>query len=62
MRLLLVEDDGDVAETLTAYLERQGFVVDRAGKHWQLPKTPSSITTSTSSCSTACCPMATGCR
>lgn len=30
MRLLLVEDDGDVAETLTAYLERQGFVVDRA--------------------------------
>lgn len=30
MRLLLVEDDGDVAETLAAYLERQGFVVDRA--------------------------------
>jgi DNA-binding response OmpR family regulator len=30
MRLLLVEDDADVAETLTAYLEREGFVVDRA--------------------------------
>ena len=30
MRLLLVEDEADLAETLTAYLERQGFVVDRA--------------------------------
>ena len=30
MRLLLVEDDADIAETLVAYLERQGFVVDRA--------------------------------
>lgn len=30
MRLLLVEDDADVADTLATYLERQGFVVDRA--------------------------------
>jgi two-component system, OmpR family, response regulator len=30
MRLLLVEDDEDVAETLVAYLEKQGFVVDVA--------------------------------
>jgi DNA-binding response OmpR family regulator len=30
MRLLMVEDDASVAEALTAYLERQGFVVDRA--------------------------------
>ncbi len=30
MRLLLVEDEADIAETLTAYLERNGFVVDRA--------------------------------
>ncbi|MCD9005882.1 response regulator transcription factor [Luteimonas sp. XNQY3] len=30
MRLLLVEDDGDIAETLVAFLERQGFVVDLA--------------------------------
>lgn len=30
MRLLLVEDDADVAETLVIYLERQGFVVDVA--------------------------------
>lgn len=30
MRLLFVEDDPDVAETLVVYLERQGFVVDVA--------------------------------
>lgn len=30
MRLLLVEDDADIAETLVAYLERHGFVVDVA--------------------------------
>lgn len=30
MRLLLVEDDADIAETLVAFLERQGFVVDQA--------------------------------
>lgn len=30
MRLLLVEDDADVAETLVLYLEKQGFVVDVA--------------------------------
>lgn len=30
MRLLLVEDNVDVAETLVSYLERQGFVVDVA--------------------------------
>lgn len=30
MRLLLVEDDGDIAETLIAFLQRQGFVVDLA--------------------------------
>lgn len=30
MRLLLVEDDVGVAETLVAYLERQEFVVDQA--------------------------------
>ncbi|MCJ2185800.1 response regulator transcription factor [Novosphingobium beihaiensis] len=30
MRLLLVEDDADVAETLVAFLERDGFVVDLA--------------------------------
>lgn len=30
MRLLLVEDDIDIAETLVAYLERNGFVVDVA--------------------------------
>ena len=30
MRLLLVEDEPDIAETLVAYLERHGFVVDRA--------------------------------
>jgi two-component system OmpR family response regulator len=30
MRLLLVEDDDDVADTLVAYLEKQGFVVDLA--------------------------------
>lgn len=31
MRLLLVEDNPDVAETLVSYLQRQGFVVDVAG-------------------------------
>lgn len=31
MRLLMVEDDGGVAETLAAYLRRQGYVVDAAG-------------------------------
>lgn len=30
MRLLLVEDDEDIAETLVAFLERNGFVVDVA--------------------------------
>lgn len=30
MRLLLVEDDADIAETLVGFLERQGFVVDLA--------------------------------
>jgi DNA-binding response OmpR family regulator len=30
MRLLLVEDEEDIAETLVAYLERHGFVVDVA--------------------------------
>lgn len=30
MRLLLVEDDEDIAETLVAFLQRQGFVVDLA--------------------------------
>lgn len=30
MRVLLVEDEEDVAETLGAYLVREGFVVDRA--------------------------------
>lgn len=30
MRLLLVEDDADVAETLVLYLEKQGYVVDLA--------------------------------
>lgn len=30
MRLLLVEDDVDIAETLVAFLERNGFVVDVA--------------------------------
>jgi DNA-binding NtrC family response regulator len=30
MRLLLVEDDEDIAETLVAFLEKHGFVVDLA--------------------------------
>lgn len=30
MRLLLIEDDINIAETLVAYLEKQGFVVDLA--------------------------------
>lgn len=30
MRLLLIEDDEDIAETLVAYLEKNGFVVDVA--------------------------------
>jgi two-component system OmpR family response regulator len=30
LRLLLVEDDEDIAETLIAFLQRQGFVVDLA--------------------------------
>lgn len=30
MRLLLVEDDADVAETLVSFLEKNGFVVDLA--------------------------------
>lgn len=30
MRLLLIEDDEDIAETLVAFLERDGFVVDVA--------------------------------
>jgi len=31
MRLLMVEDDAGVTETLAAYLRRQGYVVDAAG-------------------------------